>query len=920
MSVSEHDPIPHLLEGSPRLAWHHVQPDDVAAYWLSDLRNGLSQEEASTRLFRVGRNRLPEEPPEPLWKQIYAQVSDFTVLALLAAAVIAFALGLFMAEPGHRLVDRFGDSGAILAIVIINAVIGLIQARRAERALLALREMTAPIAKVVRDGRRQEISSDEVVPGDLVLLDDGDRIPADLRLTEAHDLEVDEAALTGESMPVTKDPNATVAEHIPLSERCTMAFMGTRVARGRGRGIVGNTGVYTELGAIAGMLARVEPEETPLEKDLEQFGKKVVIGCLAVSLLVFGTGLLFGRSSIRELFLVAVALAVAAIPEGLPAVTTIVLALGTQRMARHHALVRRLPAVETLGSVQVICTDKTGTLTQNMMTARRIWVSGDYYRVVGDARRTKAEIVPEEGAANDEDLDLLFQIAAHASGAHVVAENDSFSIQGDATDAALLILSRRAERTAEGESIGEQPFTSARRMASVLVRKGDQTRAFVRGAPEALLARSTHQRRGGVVHPLDEETKGAILAEATNWSARSMRVIALGVRDDLPASFVDPTDEWESNLTFVGLVGIVDPPRSEVPEAVAAAQRAGVRTIMITGDHPATARAIAIEIGLWTEGDLLLTGHEIDSLDQQKLMERIDRVRVVARATAEHKLRIVEALKSRGFVCAMTGDGVNDAPAVKAASIGVAMGRAGTDVTKEAAALVLSDDNFATIVAAVDEGRTIYANIRKFIYFLLSSNAGAVLFVLCASLLAWESPLAPIQILWINLITNGLPALALGVDGRDPTNMLLPPREPGTPLLTWKSYLQVVLVGAVMAVTALYSFHHFMVNPRGAASPEELAHARAIVFSILAVGPLCHAFNCRSEKRSLFSVGVFSNLFLWIAVLIGLALQAIAVYAPPLRPLFKTAPLSQSDLLWVIGMSLVPFVFGELQKLVLRGK
>ena len=399
-----------------------------------------------------------------------------------------------------------------------------------------------------------------------------------------------------------------------------------------------------------------------------------------------------------------------------------------------------------------------------------------------------------------------------------------------------------------------------------------------------------------------------------------MRVIGLAMREGLPVPLgpVAASADWESGLTFIALVGIVDPPRPEVAAAIDEARKAGIRTVMITGDHPATARAIAEEIQLWQEGDVIVTGSELDHLDQQKLEERIDKVRVVARATAEHKLRVVTALKKRGFICAMTGDGVNDAPAVKSASIGIAMGKAGADVTKEAAALVLADDNYATIVAAVEEGRAIYANIRKFIFFLLSSNAGAVLFVLTTSLLGWEQPLAPIQILWINLITNGLPALALGVDNRDPAQMTQPPREPGGAILSGREYLQMVGIGAVMGITAIVAFHHFMSDPRHAASPEELAHARAIVFAILSVGPLLHAFNCRSERRSLFEIGVFTNKALWGAVVTGIILQAVTIYVPPLRPIFKTAPLVGRDLLWVFGMSLVPFAGGELVKLVLR--
>jgi len=915
-------PTPQPPHGAPpRLAWHHASADEILAYWQADPKSGLTDAAAADRLAKVGPNRLPEEPPEPWWKKLWAQVSDFTVLALLAAAAIAAGLGLFAPEPGASFVERFGDSIAILAIVILNAVLGLVQERRAERALDALRQMTAPTARIVRGGKQQDIAAEEVVPGDLILLEDGDRIPADVRLLESHDLETEEAALTGESMPVAKDASSPCDVDTPLAKRKTMVFMGTRIARGRARGVVANTGTHTELGKIAGMLARVEPEETPLEKDLDAFGKRVVIGCVVISALVFAAGFLMKTGTPRELFLVAVALAVAAIPEGLPAVTTIVLALGTTRMARRKALVRRLPAVETLGCAQIICTDKTGTLTQNAMTARRLYVSSARYDVSGSPRALDGAVTPIGGTgAPASDLALVLSAAAHAGGAHLIVTGTTVEIAGDPTDAALQMLARRAGVTASEQVLGQAPFTSERRMASELVRVDGRVRSFVRGAPEVLITRATQLREGGAVRPITDEDRKRLADEAATWAAQSMRVIGLACRDDLPTPVgpAQPGPEWESNLIFLGLVGIIDPPRPEVAAAVKEARAAGIRTVMITGDHPATARAIAQEIGLWAEGDILVTGNELDQIDQQSLEDRIDKVRVVARATAEHKLRIVDALKARGFICAMTGDGVNDAPAVKSASIGVAMGKAGADVTKEAAALVLADDNYATIVAAVEEGRAIYANIRKFIFFLLSSNAGAVLFVLCASLLGWEAPLAPIQILWINLITNGLPALALGVDGRDPAQMEQPPRPPGRPILNAGEYLQIVLVGVIMAVPALWAFAHSMGNPKKAVSHEELAHARAVVFAILSVGPLIHSFNCRSEEKSLFTVGVFTNRALWGAVLVGMALQAITIYVPPLRPLFKTAPLDGHDLAVVFAVSAIPFVLIELYKLRFR--
>jgi Ca2+-transporting ATPase len=671
------------------------------------------------------------------------------------------------------------------------------------------------------------------------------------------------------------------------------------------------------------MLAEVEETQTPLEAQLDRFGRDIVIGCVVVSAIVFLAGWVFGGYAPREMFLVAVALAVAAIPEGLPAITTITLALGTSRMAKRRALVRKLPAVETLGSAQIVCTDKTGTLTQNAMTARRLWVAGTTYHVGGEARDVEGEIRADElaGGAGDKDLQLAIHAAAHASGARLNRiEGDASRVQvhGDPTDGALLILARKGKRVEhEGLVRDEVPFTSSRRMATVIAEEEGRLVAFTRGAPEVLLEISDKMRDGGKSRPMTAEDRAAIAEVAASWGKDAMRVVALAARDAAPEGSGDLT-RWERGLTFVGLVGIVDPPRPEVAAAIAEAAEAGIRTVMITGDHPATARAVAQQIGLWSERDIVLTGAEIDQIDQQRLEGTILRVRVVARATAAHKLRIVEAFKARGMVCAMTGDGVNDAPAVKAAHIGIAMGRAGTEVTKEASDLVLADDNYATIVAAVEEGRAIYANIRKFIFFLLSSNAGIVLVVLVASLVGWQAPLTPIQILWINLITNGLPALALGVDPKDPDQMKTGPRPATGRLMDARAWLALTAVGAVMAVTALWVFwwagggHH--------ADPTALARARALCFSVLAIGPMFHALNCRSETRSIFTLGLFGNTAVWGAFGVGVVLQALALYVPVLSPVFKTVPLGLVDVAVVIGLSAVPLVLGELAKIYLRAR
>jgi Ca2+-transporting ATPase len=918
--------VPPIPAEPERRAFHAADPQAAARYWGSSLETGLDPEEAQRRLEKCGQNKLDEKPPPSLLSRLVAQVSDFTVLALLAAAAIAAGLSIFAPEPGvTSFLARFGDSLAILLIVILNAILGLVQEKRAEKAMKALRDMTAPVARVLRGGKVQEVQSQYLVPGDIVLLEEGDKVAADLRLISAADLDVEEAALTGESMPVTKDATLVLKPGTPLADRVNMTFMGTRVSRGRARGVVVNTGMHTELGAIAGMLAAVEEEQTPLQEQLEKFGKEIVIGCVVVSAIVFLAGWLAADHPPREMFLVAVSLAVAAIPEGLPAITTIVLALGTTRMARRNALVRKLPAVETLGCAQVVCTDKTGTLTQNAMTVRRLYVARTTFHVGGEARDIEGEIRVEGGEVasdkGDPDLAIAVHAAAHASGAKLNRDGDASTVEvtGDPTDAALLILAWKGKKVHhEGIIKGEVPFTSSRRMATVIADEGGKPVAFSRGAPEVILDLSERVRDGGQVRNITAEDRQRISEVAAAWGGSAMRVVALAMREHPPAD-PDPS-HWEKGLTFLALVGIVDPPRPEVKAAVTEAKEAGIRSVMITGDHPATAKAIAREIGLWeSDKDMVVTGTELDGFDQQRLEAVIDRIRVVARATAAHKLRVVEALKERGLICAMTGDGVNDAPAVKAAHIGVAMGRAGTEVTKEASDLVLADDNYATIVAAVEEGRAIYANIRKFIYFLLSSNAGIVLMVLAASLLGWPAPLTPIQILWINLITNGLPALALGVDPKDPEQMKRPPRPTGSRLMTPRGWLSLLAVGMVMAAGSLGLFW-WAGGAGGEASAEALARARTLAFTVLAISPMFHAFNCRSQTRSVLQMGLFTNKPLWGAVAIGVGLETLAIYVPGLWPVFKTTALDGRDVLIALAVSAVPLVVGELLKIALRAR
>lgn len=910
----------------PLKHWHAVPLDTLTHSLRATPETGLTAQDAAQRLNEEGPNRLPEAPPPSLLSRIWAQLSDISLLTLLGAALVSAATAYFMDEPGTFL-ERFGDPIAIAAIVLLNILLSLGQESRATRALAALKEMTAPAARVRRDGKEQQVPSAELVPGDIVLLGEGDSIPADLRLLASFDLSVAEAALTGESAPVEKQARAALAQETPLAERVNACYLGTNVLRGKAVGLVVATGSKTELGHIAGMLAAVQTPETPLQRNLQAFGKVVVALCLGACVVVFALGALLDVAPLHTLFLVAVSLAVAAIPEGLPAVTTIALALGTQRMARRKALVRRLPAVETLGSVQVICTDKTGTLTTNVMTARRLFAAGREWSVSLD---TRGGFDPSHAPPSQ-----TLNAAATTRGASlVISDEGEHSVLGDPTDAALLLLAHKGGVRADTFPVlGERPFSSERRMSTTLVEVDGQRAAYNRGAFEQVLERSAHILGPGGVVPLTEDERAALAERQARWAKDGMRVIALASRED-PAEDA----HWEENLTFLGMVGIVDPPRAEVISAIKEAHSAGIRVVMITGDHPDTARAIARELGMWQSGDVVCTGAALDALSDEELAKTLPRLRVVARAAPVHKLRVIETFARQGVTAAMTGDGVNDAPAIKAAPIGIAMGRAGTDVTKEAADLVLADDNFATIIAAVEEGRAIYANIRKFIFFLLSSNAGLVLAITAAALLGWPILLTPIQLLWINLVTNGLPALALGVDPADPTQMTRPPRPPDAPFLNRQEYLHIALIGVMFMLLGLVAFvigvvDHELALGRGvsfwdtaarslgrlAAMPaDSIASGQALAFTVLALGPIFHSFNCRSESRSLFGMRLFENPSLWFAALAAVLLQAAALYAPFLQPLFKAPSPSGNEFLFVALLCAAPIVVVELGKVWMR--
>ncbi len=901
-------------------AWHAMEAAAAVGYWETDARAGLTPDEVERRRARLGENALPEPPRPSALARLLSQFADPLVGALLVAALVSFGVAL-TEEEGTGLA-RFTDTLAILLIVIVNALLGFVQERRAEAALDALAKMAAPTAKVVRGGAVRVVPSRALVPGDVIELEAGDAAPADARLLTAKELSTEESALTGESTPVAKRADAKLSDDAALGERETMIYLGTTMVRGRARAVVVQTGEYTELGRIGAMIRSAESEPTPLERRLSRLGTIILLACLGISALLFVLGLLQAGRSWSVLLLTAVSLAVAAIPEGLPAITTITLALGMQRMARRGAIVRKLPAVETLGSATVICSDKTGTLTQNAMTVRAVETAGASYRVTGEGYGLDGAVLEGDSpiGAPGPALLALARVSVLCSTAHFEHTSAGPKVVGDPTEAALLTLAAKLgiERDAErGEHPIEQelPFDSDRKRMSVVATGPDGGRvAYVKGSPDVLLPLCDRVLHDDDIAPLDDAERARIAAVSERYAAAALRVLLLAMRPD-------PDDDPERELVFVGLVAMLDPPRPEAKEAVRACKAAGIRVAMITGDHRLTAVAIARELGFWEEGvSIALSGSELAEMPDQRLLDVVDRVAVFARVTAEQKLRLVRILKQRGHVVAMTGDGVNDAPALREAPIGVAMGRGGTDVAREASEMVLADDNFATIVEAVREGRAIFRNIQKFIFFLNSSNAGLVVAVIVGSFFDWMPQLTPLQLLWVNLVTNGLPALALGVDPPDRHQMTEPPRDPREGIVSFRDFLGIVLVCAVMGGAALFVMWLPTIAPDLMGGPtleDDLARARAMAFTLLAISPLFHAFNCRSRVRSAFG-HLFTNRALWLAVGISATVQVVTLLVPVLHPIFHTHLLTGTEWGIVLGLAMLPIPVFETIKLVQR--
>ncbi len=896
---------------SEAVPWYRMTASEVAERLSTDPERGLTDKEARARLGVYGPNRLVETKKESRLKKFLKQFTEFIILVLIAAALVAGLLGEWI------------DALAIMAIVIINGIIGFVQEEKAERVLEELKKLSAPTAKVVRGGELRTIAAEELVPGDLVVLDSGDSIPADCRIVDARFLRIDEAALTGESHPVDKSPRE-LENTVPLAERTNMAYTGTVVVYGKGRAIVTETGMSTEMGKIARMLEEVEREPTPLQKKLAEFGKFLVYAAGAVCALIFFLGIIRGED-ILLMFLTAVSLAVAAIPEGLPAVVTIVLALGVQRMVRRHALIRKLPSVETLGAATVVASDKTGTLTQNQMTVKKVFLStgkmldvtGSGYEPKGGFFHEKHKIVPEE----DEVLKWALTISALCNTAELKKTEDGWKVIGDPTEGALLTLARKGGLTRkllerDFTFVGEIPFDAQRKMMSVVYRGGDGLYyAFIKGAPERILALSKEFMGPGGPRPMTERDRDSVLGVNDSLSRAALRVLGLALRISKEPFDLKSAHNVERDLVFVGLAGMMDPPREEVFGAVQKAKAAGILPVMITGDNKLTAEAVAKEIGTFSSGDVALTGMELDQMSDEEFERLLPKVKVYARVNPEHKLKVVRAWKKRGDIIAMTGDGVNDAPALKEADIGIAMGITGTDVTKEAADMVLTDDNFASIISAVEEGRGIFNNIRRVVHFLLSCNIGEIMVLFVASLVGMPLPLLPVQILWMNLVTDGLPALGLAMEPVEPGVMDRMPR-PKTEGIVTRSLLNVmVLQGFFMALVTLvvYAVELYILG-------STLERARTMAFMVLVFCQMFHVFNCRSERESIFRIGPFTNRMLNVAVLTILVGQIVLVQIEPLHPIFKVTFLSPADWLIIFAASIQPLVMMEVVKWIRSGK
>lgn len=873
--------------------------EQVVASLKTHENSGLLASEIEAKLEQYGENRLQAKKGRTTLQMILEQFKDFMVIVLIAASILSIAVG------------ELADGCVILGIVVLNAILGVVQENKASNALKALKEMSAPKAKVIRNGELQTIDSPNIVPGDLIVLEAGDYVPADVRLIDSVNLRIDESALTGESVAVEKDASKVMEEGTLLADRKNSAYMGTIVTYGRGRGLVYGTGMSTEIGKIASMLNEAEEGLTPLQKKLAEFGKLLGIICIVVCVIIFGLGML-RQQPLLEVFMTAISLAVAAIPEGLPAVVTVVLAMGMQRMIKRHAIMKKLSAVETLGSTTVICTDKTGTLTQNKMTVLKVYDGVSEWEVTGTGYTFGGEIKSSDKKLQN--LDYLLKAAVLCNDSQIKDE----AVIGDPTEGALIVLGEKGGYSKDALNkkfprLKEFPFDSDRKMMSTLHNIEGEHLMFTKGAPDILISRSSKILLDGEIKEFTDTDRTRIQEMNGSYAKKALRVLGYAYKVVNENSSLE---NEEQEMIFIGLTCMIDPPREEAKEAIMLCKKAGIRVVMITGDHITTASAIASEIGVISDASQALEGHKIDNYSKEEFINVVKNINVFARVSPEHKVRIVEAIKANGDVVAMTGDGVNDAPALKKADIGIAMGITGTDVSKEAADMILTDDNFASIVDAVEEGRTIYSNIRKFVGFLLSCNVGEILIIFFAMVVGWAVPLVPIQLLWINLITDSFPAFALGLEEGEKGVMDKKPRNPKEPLVDKKMRIAIAFQSVALAVAVLASYRIGFVLAGDVESEMALTVARTFCFTTLIFGEMLRAYSARSEVLSIFKMNFLGNKFLNFSVIIAVVLLLIVIYVPALQGIFSTASLNLLQLSVAFGLSLIPLLAGEIAKLV----
>ena len=862
--------------------WHSSSVEEIAKNLKTNINIGLTDDEAQKRFERYGPNNLKEKKKESIFVKFIKQFNDFMIITLIIAAIISAVVSKLNGEADYI------DSIIIVAIVIFNAIMGLVQEQKAEKSLEALKKMTAPNAKVRRDGRVQEIDATLVVPGDIVILEAGNYVPVDCRLINSYNLKIEESALTGETIPSLKDSSKILKENTAMADLCNMVFATTIVVNGHGEAIVVETGMNTRVGKIAGMIIEDESPETPIQKKLAEVGKILAIACIIICVLIFVIGI-FKKIPIIEMFMTSVGLAVAAIPEGLPAIVTIMLSIGVTKMAKKNSIIRKLPAVETLGSSSVICSDKTGTLTQNKMTV--------------------TEIRNCFGRANSNERKFILELGTMCTDTTEERINGKLGFVGEATEVAIsnAAMEEGVSKSFlydEMKRINDIPFDSKRKMMTTIHKYGNGYRIITKGAPDVLLKRCSNCYSGGQIVPIFSK-KDDINEQNNQMAEKALRVIAVAYKD---VEKLPEMQDVEKDLIFCGLIGMIDPPREGVKEAVRTCRRAGIKTVMITGDHLQTAKAIAKELGILKRGDLAIDGETLERMSQHELEQNIMDYSVFARVSPEHKVRIVKAFQSTGAVVAMTGDGVNDAPALKNADIGIAMGKGGTDVAKNAADMILLDDNFVTIVEAVKQGRNIYDNIKKAIHFLISTNIGEIVTIFFGLVLGIKSPLLAIQLLWINLVTDSLPAIALGLEKEEENIMSRLPRNPKKNLFADGLWWKIIIEGAMLGIFTLLAFS---IGNR----LYSVEVGRTMAFLTLGILELVHSFNIKSEE-SIFKIGVLENKYLVGALVLGVILQVIVVVVSPLAQVFSLVPLTGMQWLYTILIAVAPIPIVEIQKAV----